>query len=237
MALNPLKLIGHMLMEQPTLPAIPWPRGYVIARNGIFAWARREGLEALILVATPPAPIGGLYPARPYVRLAYPPVDVWLVSEMLRLAKEARSPEGSPVEILFYLSFDSQRGWQLTVPAQEREVARVAPHMDAFDRALYADTLIEIHSHHRMLAFFSGTDTADEQGFRLYGVLGRVDGETHHVPEIRLRIGIYGHFWEIPAASVLALPAGVTDCVVREQWDEKMLWLIGNVAEEGSNGA
>src|SRR5579875_665518 len=101
MALTPLKLIGHMLMEQPTLPALPWPRGYVFARNGIFAWARREGLEALIPVATPSLPIGGLYPARPYVRLAYPPVDAWLVSEMLRLAKEARSPEGSPLEILF----------------------------------------------------------------------------------------------------------------------------------------
>src|SRR5579875_3961608 len=142
MALTPLKLIGHMLMEQPTLPAIPWPRGYVIARNGVFAWARREGLEALIPVATPPVPIRGLYPVEPYVRLLYPPVDVWLVSEIFRQAYEARSSEDNPLESLFYLSFDSQWGWQLTMPAQEQQPARVAPCADALDRALYANTLI-----------------------------------------------------------------------------------------------
>ena len=57
----PLKLVGHLLMEQPTLPPIPMPRGYVLAKNGVFAWAKREGLEALIPVVTSPLPIAGLY--------------------------------------------------------------------------------------------------------------------------------------------------------------------------------
>jgi PRTRC genetic system protein A len=214
-------------MEQPRLPTIPWPRGYVIAQNGVFAWAKREGLEALIPVAASPAPIQGLYPVQPYVQLAYPPVDVWLVSEMLRRAQEARSPEGVPLEILFYLHFDCQRRWQLTIPPQEQQHTRVAPRVEALNLSQYAETLIEIHSHHRMAAFFSGTDTADEQGFRLYGVLGRLDSEGRSGPEIRLRIGIYGHFWEIPAATVLSLPWGLIDCVGRERKYEKMLWLRG----------
>ena len=46
----PLKLIGHLLMEQPTLPPMPWPYGYVVAANGVFVWAKREGLEGRRLV-------------------------------------------------------------------------------------------------------------------------------------------------------------------------------------------
>lgn len=237
MALAALKLVGHMLMEQPTLPAIPWPRGYVLAHNGVFAWAKREGLEALIPVAPSPVPIRGLYPVEPYVRLVHPPVDVWLVSEMFRLAKEARSSEGNPLEILFYLSFDKRGGWQLTVPPQEQQPARVVPRADALNLSLYANTLIEIHSHHQMAAFFSGTDTADEQGFRLYGVLGRLDGEARSGPEIRLRVGIYGHFWEIPAASLLSLPWGITDCVLRDLWHERIPELSGESVKEEPRGA
>src|SRR5205807_9814322 len=108
---TPLKLVGHLLMEQPILPPMPWPYGYVVAANGVFVWAKREGLEALIPVTS--SPIRGLSPVEPYVRLAYPPVDVGLVSEMLRLSAEARTPSGDLLEILFYLAYDSQRGWLL----------------------------------------------------------------------------------------------------------------------------
>jgi hypothetical protein len=101
----PLKLVGHLLMEQPTLPPMPWPYGYVVARNGVFVWAKREGLEALIPVTS--SPIRGLYPVEPYIHLAYPPVDVGLVSEMPRLSAEARTLGGDPLEMLFYLTYDS----------------------------------------------------------------------------------------------------------------------------------
>ncbi len=212
MRIPSLKLVGHMLMEQPVLPPIPWPRGYVIAQNGVFAWARREGLEALIPVA--PCAISGLYPIEPYVHLTYPPVDVWLVSEMLRLAYEARTPDGDLLEILFYLTWDTRRGWQLTVPLQDQQAMRVSPVVEALDPSLYANTLMEIHSHNKMSAFFSRTDTADEQGFRLYGVVGRSSATSQR---FRMRIGIYGHFWEIPASMVLSLPWGITDCVVRDR--------------------
>ncbi len=35
-----------------------------------------------------------------------------------------------------------------------------------------------------MRAFWSNTDNRDEQGFRIYGVIGRLDSDT---PELRLR--------------------------------------------------
>ena len=51
--------------------------------------------------------------------------------------------------------------------------------------------IAEFHSHARHRAFFSATDDGDEQGFRVYGVVGRLDTPA---PELTLRLGIYGHF-------------------------------------------
>jgi PRTRC genetic system protein A len=200
-------------MEQPTLPAMPWPYGYVVAQNGVYVWARRDGLEALIPVAS--CTIRGLYPVEPYVRLHYPPVDAALVTAMLDRAKGAYAADGSLLEILFYLKWETLRGWQLTIPVQEQEAMQVRPVVAMLDGASYANTLVEVHSHHRMSAFFSATDTADEQGFRLYAVLGKLAPDAY-LPEIRVRVGVYGHFYEMPAGWVLSLPEGITDCVTRE---------------------
>jgi PRTRC genetic system protein A len=208
--MTPLKLVEHILMEQPTLPPLRLPWAYVIAQNGVFVWARRVGLEALIPVAQ--CHIRGLYPVEPYVRLAYPPVDIWLVAEMLTRSRQARTPQGGYLEILFYLTWEQTFGWHLAVPAQKQEALRVLPVLDEVGQALYADTLIEIHSHHTMRAFFSATDNKDEQGFRIYGVIGCVDNQRDFPTEMRLRVGIYGHFWEIPASQVLSLPSCIRDC-------------------------
>jgi PRTRC genetic system protein A len=54
-----------------------------------------------------------------------------------------------------------------------------------------ANTVIELHSHASMPAFFSATDNRDEQGLKLYGVVGRCDMPT---PVIMLRVGVYGYF-------------------------------------------
>lgn len=60
-------------------------------------------------------------------------------------------------------------------------------------------TVVDLHSHNSMPAFFSGTDNADEQGFRLYCVIGRIDTDA---PEIACRAGVYGHHWPVPALAI-----------------------------------
>ena len=59
-----------------------------------------------------------------------------------------------------------------------------------------------------MPAFFSSTDDADERGFRLYAVLGKVNTLN---PEILVRIGIFGHYSLIKASSVFEEPYFITD--------------------------
>ena len=54
-----------------------------------------------------------------------------------------------------------------------------------------AGVVAEFHSHGKGRSFFSATDDKDEQGFHIYGVVGRLDAAQ---PEMNLRLGIYGHF-------------------------------------------
>ena len=66
-----------------------------------------------------------------------------------------------------------------------------------------AGVVAEFHSHGRHRAFFSATDDGDEQGFRIYGVVGRLHDP---LPELTLRVGIYGHFAPLEWAQVFDGP-------------------------------
>jgi hypothetical protein len=63
------------------------------------------------------------------------------------------------------------------------------------------DWILEIHSHPDGLARFSSIDDLDERGFRLYGVVGRLNDSRPHVA---LRAGVYGYFLSVPWTSVFA---------------------------------
>ncbi|MEE3719938.1 hypothetical protein V2H45_24665 [Tumidithrix elongata RA019] len=66
-----------------------------------------------------------------------------------------------------------------------------------------------MHSHHGMEAYFSEMDNRDETGFRIYAVLG----ELFTNPKIRMRVGIYGHFYETTVTGIFDLPDRITDCL------------------------
>jgi PRTRC genetic system protein A len=173
---------------------------YVIAANGIFVRARRPGLEAMLMVGPVTDPVRGLVPVQPYVHVDRL-MPAWMVEKLFRRAYLERGRE-----ILFYARLNP--GWSIAIPAQVQSGGSVHP-VNPF--AGGTDTLLEIHSHHNMNAFFSGTDNQDERaGFRLFAVLGRVGSQQ---PEIHVRVGIYGHFWSFPARWVFELPEFVVDVV------------------------
>ncbi len=204
-----MKLFSHLLLKQASLPPMPAPLVYVIAGNGVHLWAKRHGLEVLIPVTS--CSIRDLYPAEPFVRLDGPRIPARVVTEIFSLARAACCDHLR--EILFYLLLKQATGWQLVVPEQEQAMTRVTPGASVLTTDLYQRTLTEIHSHHQMPAFFSQTDDADEQGFRLYGTLGRIFEERG--PQIRMRVGVYGHFYEIPACLVMELPETIEDGVTQ----------------------
>ncbi len=75
--------------------------------------------------------------------------------------------------------------------------------------------LVDLHSHGRLPPFFSRIDNKDEQGFRIYAVIGEIDKS----PSIRVRVGVYGNYFDIPAPTVFELPGGIVD-VYEEAWRE-----------------
>ena len=75
-------------------------------------------------------------------------------------------------------------GYRLVAPPQAGTASSLAYRPPA-------GVVAEFHSHGGSRAFFSDTDDRDEQGFRIYGVVGRLDATQ---PELSLRVGVYGHF-------------------------------------------
>lgn len=166
---------------------------FVLAGNGVFLRAAKPGLFVQFPLAH--CPVRGLPPLSPYFNMEAPRVPRLLVEELLSAAM------AQTAEILFYLSWE-QDHWQLSIPGQAQDVACVTPNEIAGEQ--YRHALIECHSHGSMKAFFSQQDNQDEQGFRLYAVLGSIKEQ----PTLRTRVGVFGYFWEVPSTDVFELESG-----------------------------
>jgi hypothetical protein len=135
-----------------------------------------------------------------------PRVPAILVQHILQASKE-----NLPNEILFWFNFDhSQHVWNLDAPLQFCRPASVFP-MDKAD-PLGTRALIDLHSHALLDPFFSPTDNKDEQGFRIFAVIGKVNEK----PEIRVRVGVFGNYWNIPASMIFELPGEIWDAYFGE---------------------
>ncbi len=148
---------------------------YILAGNGVFIRACNPLLGATLCIAR--AQVRGLSP----------------LGEKLELPK-GKIPRGIYDLALSILAVDPWRERYLAVtwdgeyhlqkPLQEGGAAGVV-----YERL--PGTVVDIHSHSGMSAFFSGTDNRDEQGLRLYMVVGELERLW---PDVELRVGVYGYF-------------------------------------------
>lgn len=192
-----LKLIQHLVVnENGPLPEITdCLYAYIMAGNGIFLKATREGLDVLIPVSN--SKIAGLPTLTPYVSLSCG------VPKNLLLTALELSQRNFPNEMLFWFNLNDR--WSMDVPDQLTRPASVMP-VDNMD-ARGTSALIDLHSHGALSPFFSPIDDKDEQGFRIYAVIGEVD----KVPKLCVRVGVYGHYFDIPAATVFEMPNDMVD--------------------------
>jgi hypothetical protein len=152
-----------------------------------------------VLVPVSRATIAGLPPLEPFVNM--PRVPEVLMHQVLQASKE-----NLPNEILFWFNFDHDRQiWNLDAPLQFCRPTSVFP-VDKAD-PLGIKALIDLHSHALLDPFFSPADNKDEQGFRIFAVIGRVNEK----PLILVRVGVYGSYWNIPAEIVFELPEEIRD--------------------------
>ena len=129
-------------------------------------------------VPVSPGTVRGLAPVADKLQLSHGPIPTHQFEVGLRWFQETLDTER-----FFALRWDGQ-GYRLVVPTQAGTSASLAYRPPA-------GVVDEFHSHGSSRAFFSATDDRDEQGFRIYGVAGCLDTP---LPELSLRVGVYGHF-------------------------------------------
>ena len=190
----------------------------VVAGNGLFARGRRPGLEVCLPLDHDPAP--GLRPLFTYAQWGFPVLPARFLERMLGISRKRCSER--PTEALFHLSWsarlesyrdgartlDYHRGWHLEFPDQVADAENVAATHKGFGSS-EARAIIELHSHHHGATEFSAKDDADEGGnsFRVYGVIGNIFTR----PQIRVRVGLFGHFYYFPAGEFFEMPPGLLD--------------------------
>ena len=146
---------------------------YVLGAGGIYVQAQSAHLVARVLVAL--GFVRGLAPVTEKLTLAHGPIPAYLFELGLRWFQE--TPD---TERFFAVRWDGN-AYRPVVPEQEGTASSLTYRPTA-------GVVAEFHSHGKGRAFFSKTDDKDEQGFRIYGVAGRLDSP---LPELSLRVGVY----------------------------------------------
>jgi PRTRC genetic system protein A len=158
---------------------------YLLAGDGVYLVADNDHLGVRVPIAD--CEIRGLPLVYPSCNLKHGRIPGWIWDAIVWAAHVGYA-RGH--EVMLTVRFDPSVGYRLIVPSQVAGPAHVTYRPTT-------DAVLEIHSHGPLAADFSATDSADEQGLRLYGVVGRLGTER---PEVALRVGAYGHFlavaWE-----------------------------------------
>ena len=159
---------------------------YILAGNGLFIRATSPLLQATVQIAE--SRVRGLPPLEGKVVLPKGRIPRYLFDLALSAFFLDRTQE-------YYLAVTWEDGYLLKEPRQDATSCEV-------NYEILPAAIMDIHSHGGMKAFFSPTDNSDEQGLRLYMVVGRLDTM---IPDLKLRIGVYGYFSPIKFEDVFGV--------------------------------
>lgn len=183
-----------------------------VARNGVFKRARRREMIAVIEISSFNARIEELAFEKARVELAKK-IPSSIFTEILTHARNSTDANFF-TENLYAVCWDEEKAEYFW-----KEISRHRSFGSTIardDDAAYKQAILEIHTHPDGCREFSSQDDRDESGkFRLFGILIGIHSDQ---PQIRLRIGIYDSFWEIPVEMIAdAPPENLTDLVQEER--------------------
>jgi PRTRC genetic system protein A len=193
--MRPIGYLTNFALRREGQPGIFYD--YLLAGNGLWIEASGAWLTARIQIAD--CPIRGLVPLEQVVDLRFGKVPQYyfdlVVSEMMKTPEQERYAA---------ITFDDQ--YHIEVPAQVDGVAAVE-----YDNP--SNVVVDLHSHGRMRADFSPTDDEDDQGLRISGVIGNIDT----VPNLKLRVGVYGYYAPVLWGDVFDGKLGLADAPPRRE--------------------
>jgi len=213
--------VGHLVNHKDGLTGVQGIGfDYVLGAGGLYVQSESANLAARVLVA--PCTVRGLAPVNEKVELTNGPIPVALFKIGLRWFEDDPGTER-----FFAIGWDGHR-YRLVVPEQEGTAS-------SLKYTPPAGVVAEFHSHGSSRAFFSKTDDKDELGFRIYGVVGRLDDPE---PELSLRVGVYGHFAPVdwpqvfdgprPGLRLVGEQPESTDLIAKEVIECLTTWTTGS---------
>lgn len=187
-----MKPVGYMINHKDHLEGEEGiAYSYILAADGLWIHAsRRFGngyLGGSVLVG--PAEVRGLspWPSNEGLNLPYGRIPGKLWDEVI--AEFKAEPR---LEHYVGIAAADRGPWvgppppAYTIVRPRQDVTGASVSYDRPDRLV-----VDIHSHSTMPAFFSHTDTHDDDaGFKVSIVIGHLD----KVPQVRIRLGIYGYY-------------------------------------------
>jgi hypothetical protein len=184
----------------------------VIASNGVFKRARRREMQAVVELSAFAVKIPELATGEARVELIEN-IPARIFAEILAHT-QSETDAANFTENLYAVCRDNEAGnyfW--------KEVSRSRSFGSTIardDDPAYKAAVLEIHTHPPGCREFSNQDDCDERGkFRLFGILVDIHSDN---PAMRLRVGIYDSFWEIPIEFITDAPLeNLTDLVKQER--------------------
>ena len=184
--------VGYLLNKPEGLDGDPGLYyDYIVAGNGLFIKATNSLLAATVQVAE--AKVRGLEPLSETIELSHGKIPQVIAD--FAISTLAENPlEERFLAVTYPEATQYPQHYHLEVPDQEGGGASVT-----YQRM--AKTVLDIHSHGTMEAWFSWIDDRDEQGLGLYMVVGKLHSLF---PEVLLRVGVYGYFRPLEKEDVFA---------------------------------
>ena len=159
---------------------------YVMHSGGVLLQAKNDFFDVALPLAT--CEIRGIGLAKPKLKLPTLPI-----SFLKTIIEHARR---YPHEVVYYIIRNEDVGTMQLVVGKHGTAVSIDDLVDP-----YPDSQIvaQIHSHHSMGAFFSATDNAADQEFRLYGVVGRTN---YTIPHVAFRLGVHGYHFDLNVSAI-----------------------------------
>lgn len=197
----------------------------VIAQNGVFKRARRREMTTSVEVSAFAVKIPELAVCATQVEL--PEKIPASVFEQILAHAQTSTDARNFTENLYAVCWNAENRsycWKEISGARSfgSTIARD-------DDPAYQTAVLEIHTHPPGCVNFSSQDDRDESGkFRLFGIFVDIHSKQ---PAIRLRVGVYDSFWEIPADEISDAPLeNFTDLVKQER--EMLAQIFQDLNEE-----